>query len=147
MSETTATKVEKNQLRDYLLERYSSSFSSSSRNYLVRAVDAVIDGRVKKHVFTPSNRVIFTVVGRSGDEFVDAEKPFCSCQHFFFVVQGGRDQACYHLIALSIAQETGELRETMFHDEEFGDFLKLLSSDLLSRSSGAEKKFERPISE
>jgi predicted nucleic acid-binding Zn finger protein len=120
--------------RDELIEKFSQH--STSRKYLERAVDTVLEGRVKRHVFVPSGRVIYTVVGRSGDEFINPEKPFCSCQHFFFSVLGGRDQICYHLLANSIATETRRSIQTEFHDEEFRDFLKLLSSDLLSRSRG-----------
>src|SRR5271170_1750051 len=117
--------------RDELIEKFSQL--SKSRKYLERAVDTVLQGRVKRHVFVPSGRVIYTVVGRSGDEFIDPEKPFCSCQHFFFSVLGGRDQTCYHLLANSIAADTHRYISTEFHDEEFRYFLKLLSSDLLSR--------------
>jgi predicted nucleic acid-binding Zn finger protein len=120
--------------RDELIEKFSQL--SKSRKYLERAVDTVLQGRVKRHVFVPSGRVIYTVVGRSGDEFIDPEKPFCSCQHFFFSVLGGRDQTCYHLLANSIATEAHRSIQIEFHDEEFRDFLKLLSSDLLSRSGG-----------
>jgi predicted nucleic acid-binding Zn finger protein len=118
--------------REELIEKFFHR--SASRKYLERAVDAVLEGRVKRHVFTPSGRVLYTVVGRSGDEFIDPEKPFCSCQHFFFSVLGGRDQSCYHLLANAIATEMGRSVETEFHDEEFRYFLRLLSSDLLSRS-------------
>ena len=118
--------------REELIEKFSPS--PVSRRYLERAVDAVLEGRVKRHVFAPSGRVLHTVVGRSGDEFIDPEKPFCSCEHFFFSVLGGRDQTCYHLLADSIATETHGYSQTEFHDEEFRYFLKLLSYDLLSRS-------------
>jgi len=122
-------------LRDELVERYSGG--PASRKYVERAVDAVLEGRVKRHVFTPSGRVVYTVVGRSGDEFIDPERPFCSCQHFFFSVLGGKDRICYHLLASSIAAETHRSAQTDFHDEEFRDFLKLLTHDLLSRTGDA----------
>jgi predicted nucleic acid-binding Zn finger protein len=129
-------KVNPQPLRNELIETFSQR--SSSRKYLERAVDAVLEGRVKRHVFLPSGRVLHTVVGRSGDEFIDHEKPFCSCQHFFFSVLGGRDQTCYHLLADSIATITHRYSQIEFHDEEFRYFLKLLSYDLLSRSGGKE---------
>jgi predicted nucleic acid-binding Zn finger protein len=124
------------QTRDELIERFSDS--PASPKYLERAIDAVLEGRVKRHVFVPSGRVLHAVVGRSGDEFIDPEKPFCSCQHFFFSVLGGRDQTCYHLLANSIATQTHRYAETEFHDEEFTYFLKLLSYDLLSRPGDRE---------
>lgn len=118
--------------REMMITRYAHR--SPSRKYLERAVDAVVEGRVKRHVFVPSGRSIHTVVGRNGDEFVDPEKPFCSCEHFFFRVLGNRDQSCYHLLADTIAAETNQYTRIQFHDEEFRTFLRLLSSDLLSRS-------------
>jgi predicted nucleic acid-binding Zn finger protein len=124
------------QSREELIEKFLSR--SDKRKYLERAVDAVIEGRVKRQTFVPSGRVIHTVVGRNGDEFVDPEKPFCSCEHFFFRVMGGKEQPCYHLLAESIAAETQRFSDTEFHDEEFLSFLKLLSHDLLSRSGSRE---------
>ena len=74
------------------------------------------------------------MVGRNGDEFIDPEKPFCSCEHFFFRVLGSKDQTCYHLLAYLIADETNRFDQYEFHDEEFSLFLRLLSSDLLART-------------
>jgi len=118
--------------REELLEKFSHD-SRVSPKYLERAVDTVLEGRVKRHVFTQSGRVLYTVVGRSGDEFVDPDRPFCSCQHFFYSVLGGRDKTCYHLLANSIAVEIDGLAQTVFHDEEFRCFFELLTLDLLSR--------------
>ena len=124
--------------KDELIARYSGRLTN--RKYVERAVDAVLEGRVKKHIFTPSGRVLFTVVGRSGDEFIDLDRPFCSCQHFFYRVLGGSGEVCYHLLSNSIAAEIHEFSETVFHDEELGSFMELLSSDLLSRSGDKEDK-------
>ena len=99
----------------------------------LRAVEAVLASNVKKHVFKPSNRVLYLVVGRSGDEFIDPEVPYCSCEHYFYRVLGGKSRLCYHLLGYKIACESGDLEEIVFHDEEFGPFLKLLANDLLGR--------------
>jgi len=112
-----------------------------------RALKAVQEGRVKKHEFLPSKRVLFTVVGRSGDEFVDPEKPFCSCEDFFFTVLGGRSLTCYHLLAYAIADEAGKFSEARFHDEEFSYFIELLSADLLTRMGDKEDKQSRDRSD
>lgn len=112
-----------------------------------RAIDAVIEGRVKRHTFVPSGKTLYTVVGRSGDEFVDPEVPFCSCESFFFTVLGGKSDTCYHLLAYRIASESDVFSETQFHDEEFRYFLGLLSSDLLIRSGDKEDKHIRDPSE
>ena len=103
------------------------------QKHLEKSINAVVEGRVKRHLFLPSGRVLYTVVGKTGDEFIDPTKPFCSCQHFFFSVLGGRDKTCYHLLANVIATKTRRYVQVEFHDEEFRYFLKLLSLDLLSR--------------
>lgn len=114
---------------------------------LQRAMDAVHEGRVKRHVFIPSGRALYTVVGRIGDEFIDPGKPFCSCESFFFRFLGGRKETCYHLLAYHIAEETNSFSEVSFHDEEFRDFLGLLSLDLLGRVGDKEDKHSRDRSD
>jgi predicted nucleic acid-binding Zn finger protein len=117
--------------KDQMLERFSER--STNKQYVDRAIDAVLEGRVKGHVFVPSGRILHTVVGRNGDEFVDLSRHFCSCHHYFFSVLGGRQDTCYHLIAVAIAIEAELVIQTEFHDQEFRYFLSLLSSDLLHR--------------
>jgi predicted nucleic acid-binding Zn finger protein len=131
---TTPTQTDK--------ERLTSRFANAAENQaqLGRAADAALNGCVKEHIFTPSGRVVFTVVGRSGDEFIDPAKPFCSCSHFFFRVLGGRDQTCYHLLAYEMAKESHGFAKTEFHDEEFSPFLRLLSLDLMDQSRDKEDK-------
>jgi predicted nucleic acid-binding Zn finger protein len=131
--------------KEALVERYSGPSDHPER--LMRAIDAVLEGRVKRHTFGPSGRTLYTVVGRSGDEFVDPDVPFCSCESFFFTVLGGEGETCYHLLAYRIASETGAFAETQFHDEEFRYFLRLLSSDLLDRSGEKEDKHIQDPSE
>ncbi len=95
------------------------------------AVEAVLDGCVKQHSFMPSGRVLYTVVGRSGEEFIDPARPFCSCKQFFFRVLGGKAETCYHLLSYEIAKEAQLFDQVNFRDEEFGAFLRLLAFDLL----------------
>ncbi len=118
----------------------SLAHSSNHPGHLKKAAEAVLDGCVKRHVFNPSGRVLFTVVGRSGDEFIDPEKPFCSCRHFFFRVLGGRDLTCYHLLAYEMAKQAQRFDNVEMHDEEFGGFLRLLASDMIAYSRDKEDK-------
>jgi predicted nucleic acid-binding Zn finger protein len=106
---------------------------------LDRAIDAVLAGGVKVVVFRPSGRKVVTVVGRLGDEFIDPEKPYCSCSNFFFRVSGGREETCYHLLAYKIAAKTGKLDTVEFSDEEYGQYLTAIIRDVFEvlRKSGS----------
>ena len=115
-------------------EDLASEFSRYSvhRGQFEKAIETVLTGSVKAHVFLPSGRVLNTVVGRSGEEFIDPVKPFCSCKNFFFGVLGGRNGTCYHLLSYSIAEEAGKLDKVRMHDEEFESFVSLLIHDLVA---------------
>ncbi len=97
---------------------------------LDRAIDAVVSGGVKEARFLPSGRMIVTVVGRLGDEFIDPEKPYCSCSNFFFRVLGGREETCYHLLSYRIAKKLGRVDVVDFSDEEYGQYLTATVRDV-----------------
>ncbi len=104
-----------------------------------KALDAVLSGSVKEVRFKPSGRRLYSVVGKMGDEFIDPEKPYCSCSNFFFKVLGGRDELCYHLLSYKIAVKTGKVDVVEFSDEEYGPYLTATIGDVfqvLARSSG-----------
>jgi len=97
---------------------------------LDRALEVVLNGGVKEHHFLPSGRRIYTVVGNLGDEFIDPEKPYCSCSHFFFRVLSHKDELCYHLLSYSIASESGMLDTVTFSDEEYSSVVAAVVSDV-----------------
>jgi predicted nucleic acid-binding Zn finger protein len=106
---------------------------------LDRAVDAVLTGGVKEARFLPSGRRVVTVVGRLGDEFVDPEKPYCSCSNFFFRVLGGREEICYHLLSYKVAKKLGRVDVVEFSDEEYGQYFAATVGDVFEvlRKSGS----------
>jgi predicted nucleic acid-binding Zn finger protein len=97
---------------------------------LERAIDTVLAGGVKECRFLPSGRRIVTVVGKFGDEFLDPDKPYCSCSNFYFRVLGGREEACYHLISYRIAAKAGKVDVIEFSDEEYGPYLSATVQDV-----------------
>jgi predicted nucleic acid-binding Zn finger protein len=97
---------------------------------LDRAIDTVLAGGVKESRFLPSGRRVFTVVGRLGDEFIDPEKPYCSCSNFFFRVLNGREEICYHLLSHRIATKAGKVDLVEFSDEEYGPYLAATIRDV-----------------
>jgi predicted nucleic acid-binding Zn finger protein len=96
-------------------ERHGTKFA--------KAIDVVLTGGVKEARFLPSGRKIITVVGRLGDEFVDPERPYCSCSNFFFRVLGGREEICYHLLSYRIASQAGRVDVIEFSDEEYHPYM------------------------
>ena len=107
---------------------------------LDRAVEAVLAHNVKEHLFLPSGRKIYTVVGKMGDEFVDPKKPYCSCSNFFFRVAGHKDELCYHLLGYMIASESKRLDTITFDDEEYDSMLMAVMRDVfrvLDHSGGS----------
>jgi predicted nucleic acid-binding Zn finger protein len=110
---------------------------SKDRNMFEKAVEAAFNGSVKRHTFLPSGRYVYTVVGSNADEFIDPDKPFCSCESFFYSVLSAKAKYCYHILSHKIAEESGLVREVRFDDEEYDDFMRLLASDVLhSREIG-----------
>ncbi|MEM1978157.1 MAG: SWIM zinc finger family protein [Candidatus Caldarchaeum sp.] len=65
--------------------------------------EAVEQGRVKKYVFKPGDRIRWVVVGKKRDYLVLPESGYCSCEDFFFRVMSHEKPMCYHLVAVKIA--------------------------------------------
>ncbi len=119
------------------LKLEAAPFTRHGRKF-EKAIDAVLAGGVKECVFLPSGRKVYTVLGTLGDEFIDPEKPYCSCSHFFFKVRSGRDELCYHLLSYEIAASTRRVESITFSDEEYGMYLRAMAQDVfdvLSKSS------------
>lgn len=115
-------------------EEFTSFFShySKYRGNFQKAIETVLLGSVKRHVFRPSGRIIYSVVGRGGDEFIDPMSNYCSCSDYFFRVLGGKQEYCYHLLSYKIALEGKRFDEIKFDDEEYEHFFKLMIRDILS---------------
>jgi predicted nucleic acid-binding Zn finger protein len=84
------------------------------------------DGSVKLHLFLPSKREIWTVLGVEGEHYVDDKEPFCSCKHFHFKVMSNLDKMCSHLKALKIAKAKNTYSKYIFHDGEYYYILRAL---------------------
>jgi predicted nucleic acid-binding Zn finger protein len=95
-----------------------------------KAIDTVLAGGVKECRFLPSGRRVYSVVGTLGDEFIDPERPYCSCGDFYFRVTRGKEGVCYHLLSFTIASETGRLSALDFSDDEYADYFGALVGDV-----------------
>jgi len=114
--------------RDALREK-ARGFARYGRKF-DRAIDTVLIGGVKEARFLPSGRKVMTVVGRLGDEFIDPERPYCSCSNFFFKVLSGKEELCYHLLSYKIAANTSKVDVVQFSDEEYAAYLAAAIGDV-----------------
>lgn len=89
----------------------------------------VYQKRVKLHVFEPSQRKIWTVVGLGEEYWIDPESEYCSCPGYYFGKLNGKN-TCYHLDSLEIAKKENQFETITFSDDEFSDFVSGLISDL-----------------
>lgn len=94
-----------------------------------RIESVVSEKRVKLHIFEPSQRKIWTVVGKGKEHWLDPDADYCSCLGYYF----GRlikKTNCYHLESVVLAKKENKIETITFSDEEYSDFLSGLISDL-----------------
>ena len=94
-----------------------------------RVESLVSEKRVKLHVFEPSQREIWTVVGKGKEHWLDPDGEFCSCPGYYFGRLSGK-KACYHLESVLLAKKENKFEKVVFSDEEYAEFLAGLISDL-----------------
>ena len=86
----------------------------------------ISEKRVKLHIFEPSQRQVWTVVGMGKEYWLSPELDFCSCDGYYF----SKTKSCYHLESVKMAQKQGTIEIVKFSDDEYNDFLKSLVADL-----------------
>ena len=91
---------------------------------------SVYAGRVKLHVFEPSKRKIWTIVGKEKEHWLDPDMGFCSCSGYYFSKTTKNKKMCYHLESIRLAENEQRTELIKFNDDEFDDFLRGLISDL-----------------
>ncbi|MFW9942550.1 MAG: hypothetical protein ACFFFT_16040 [Candidatus Thorarchaeota archaeon] len=68
-----------------------------------RALNIVEKKAVRKYLFKPSLREVWTVHGRTQSYQVMPSSNYCSCDDFFFRVMDDKKKMCYHIIAQRLA--------------------------------------------
>ncbi|HJU13111.1 MAG TPA: hypothetical protein VJ792_01465 [Candidatus Nitrosotalea sp.] len=94
-------------------------------------IDSIIFSMgVKLHLFEPSGRTVWTVVGKENEHWLDPNLGFCSCEDFYYNVlsTGGE---CYHLKAVRGATKLGKIETIKFFDSEFDSFVSALVRDII----------------
>lgn len=85
--------------------------------------------RVKLHIFEPSQRQVWTVVGMGKEYWLAPEFEYCSCEGYYFGKLKG-NKSCYHLNSLKMAQQQHDIEIIRFSDDEFVYFLDGLVSEM-----------------
>lgn len=91
------------------------------------ADDAVAAGSVKLHLFLPSGKKLWTVVGKEGEYWVDPELSFCSCKDYYFATLSG-GEPCYHIKSAKKAMGEG-IKAFEFSDDDYPGFLQALAAE------------------
>ena len=90
-----------------------------------KKIDSLLsEKRFKLHIFEPSNRKIWTVVGIDKEYWFEPDLDFCSCPGYYF------NNECYHLDWFPKASIENKVESTTFSDDEYGPFITSLLSDL-----------------
>ena len=89
----------------------------------------LIEKRVKLHIFEPSMRKLWTVVGANREHWADPDISYCSCSGFYFAKLSGKKQ-CYHLELIHLARVQDSIDIIHFKDEEFEDFVSAIIHDI-----------------
>ena len=91
----------------------------------LKKIDSLLsEKRLKLHIFDPSNRKIWTVVGTEKEYWFDPDLAFCSCPGYYF------NNECYHLDFFRLAKTKNKIELTTFSDDEYGPFIGSLLSEL-----------------
>ena len=94
-----------------------------------RIESLVSEKRVKLHVFEPSQREIWTVVGKGKEHWLDPDSEYCSCPGYYFGKLSGK-KSCYHLESIVLAKKENKFEKVIFSDDEYVEFLASLIPDL-----------------
>lgn len=94
-----------------------------------RIESIVSEKRVKLHLFEPSKRKIWTVVGKGKEHWLDPDAEYCSCPGYYFG-RLNRKSTCYHLESAYLAKKENKVETIIFSDDEYDDFISGLISDL-----------------
>jgi len=111
-------------INSILTEKHINQLSEVLGPRFIKALEAVKEERVKKYVFSPSNRIVWIVVGREREYQVMPAAGFCSCDDFYFRVMDREVNICYHLIAQKIAEILEQYDKIETEDKLYDCFIE-----------------------
>ncbi len=87
---------------------------------------------IKVHLFRPSVRRIYTIVGKDKEHWAAPDLNFCSCKNYYYKSLSS-GIPCYHLEAVqSMKEEEFTLLE--FKDDEYDELLRAIISDSMKNA-------------
>ena len=89
----------------------------------------ISEKRIKLHYFLPSNRNIWTIVGKEKEHLLEPDLKFCSCAGFYFGMLKNK-KPCYHIDSIQIAKKEELYERIEFSDDEFEGFMSGLINDV-----------------
>jgi predicted nucleic acid-binding Zn finger protein len=90
-----------------------------------KAWKLVIDKRVKKYVFSPSEKNLWIAIGQNAEYLIYSSASYCSCNDFYFRVLDHEKAYCYHLIAQEIAEALNHYDLIEEDDEAYNTLLNI----------------------
>jgi predicted nucleic acid-binding Zn finger protein len=83
---------------------------------------------IKVHVFRPSGRKVYTVIGKAKEYWTAPDLDFCSCRSYYF---GGLSSGkpCYHLIGVRKVIRQKSFAALYFLDHDYDSFIMAIISD------------------
>jgi predicted nucleic acid-binding Zn finger protein len=79
----------------------------------------VLEKRIKRYIFRPSDRVVWVAVGQSGEYRILPAAEYCSCDDFYFRVVDGDAGVCYHLLAQRLAEALNSYQDVLEEDDSY----------------------------
>ena len=128
MRRSNQIRYEKKALKELLSEIREIGYIKDQQRYTLskmygerqkRALKAVEEGRVKKYVFKPSDRVVWIIVGTERDYQTIPSVNYCICDDFYFHVISHEVGLCYHLLAQMLAESLGNFELFTVHDQMY----------------------------
>ncbi len=105
----------KGQITEDLRDKLKKTYGARAE----KAEELVVSLAVKRYHFKPSGRIIWIVVGREQEYHIIPEI-YCQCDDFYInTVIRRKMNACYHMLAQSIAERIGAFEKFEIPDSDF----------------------------
>jgi len=86
-----------------------------------QAWNLVKRNRVKRYVFKPSGKVMWTVVGKTDEHLIYEVVGYCHCRDFHLKFDTG--YICQHIIAQKLAERKGRFERVEMKDGDYDQFM------------------------